>query len=136
MKKYLTGIVLLSAVLLGITGLSMLGRVAPAPSATTEATITLSVEGVYTDRTVPITEGETALAVLEALDTEDANLRLRTKSYSGLGVLVTGMGELENGAGAEYWQYTVNGVMPQIGADQYQLANGDAVSWFFAESSE
>lgn len=100
------------------------------------ATVTLSVEGVYEGKQVAVLEGETALAVLERLNTEDPALKLSTKTYAGLGVLVDGMGTLKNGTDTRYWQYDVNGVMPQIGADKYELKAGDKIVWRFAESAD
>jgi hypothetical protein len=106
-----------------------------APQTVPQATsISLSVDGLYAARQVSIATGETILEVLQSLDTSDPALKLTTKEYAGLGTLVTGMGGKENGTGKEYWQYKVNGVMPQIGASAYVLKNGDTVEWYFAAS--
>jgi hypothetical protein len=96
--------------------------------------VTLSIEGVSTDTPRAITSGETALQLLEALNATDPNLKLTTKAYSGMGVLVEGIGGKTNGTDQKYWQYKVNGTMPMVGADQYQLASGDSIEWYFTGS--
>lgn len=99
-------------------------------------TVTLTVQSLYTNKSVEVTSDETALNVLQRLNSQDPELALSTKDYSGMGTLVTGMHGLANGADQKYWQYKINGVMPQIGADQYKLKNGDSVEWFFGASQE
>jgi hypothetical protein len=76
----------------------------------------------------------TVLAVLEKISA-DKKLVLKIKDYTGLGKMVTQIGELENGQNNKYWQYSVNGKMPSIGADAYKLKSGDLVEWRFSESS-
>jgi len=99
-------------------------------------TVSLNVQGLYTDKGIAITADETVLQVLQALDAQDAQLQLTTKVYAGMGTLVTGMHGEVNGAGKSYWQYKVNGVAPQIGADAYKLKSGDTIEWFFGSSQE
>ena len=98
------------------------------------STIVLVIEGLYDGKPVSISSGETVLGVLKALNVEDSRLELATKEYSGLGVLVQSLAGKTNGEGEEYWQYKVNGVMPQVGADKLTLKDGDSVEWFFAKS--
>lgn len=100
-------------------------------------TVTLTVEGLYSNKQVTITTDQTVLQVLQSLNT-DPQMRLATKAYSGLGTLVESIAGQTNGTNDEYWQYKVNGVMPQIGADQNKLKAGDAIEWYFAkpDSSE
>jgi hypothetical protein len=85
---------------------------------------------------VPITEQETMLEVLKALDKQDAALKLSTKDYPDMGTLILAMNNQTNGTEKKYWQYKVNGVMPQIGAGSYKLHNGDSVEWFFTTSQQ
>ncbi len=99
-------------------------------------TISLSIVGVYTNEQVAVLEGDTVLGVLQKLNVKNPDLKVSTKEYSGLGTLVDGMGDYKNGVENKYWQYKVNGVMPQIGADAYQLKDGDTVEWFFASSED
>ena len=98
--------------------------------------VSLSIQSLYTGKQESISTDETVLQVLEAANVKDIGMQLTTKAYPSMGVLVTGMGILKNGADKRYWQYKVNGVMPQIGADQYKLKAGDSIEWFFATSQE
>jgi len=137
---------ILKSAFLAILALSLIGGVSflinqtkPSPtqvSETQKTTISLSIQDVYEAKQVIIAEGETVLTVLEKLNKEDSQLTLSTKTYKGLGVLVEGIGAHKNGTDTKYWQYKVNGVMPQIGADQYTLKSGDSIEWFFATSKE
>lgn len=96
--------------------------------------ITLTIDGLYASEQVNVNPGETVLNVLTRLNAENAVIALGVKEYPGLGTLVESMGGKRNGMGNEYWQYLVNGVMPQIGADQFVLSPGDSVEWHFKAS--
>lgn len=93
--------------------------------------VTLSVQGVYTATSTAITDGETVLELLSRLDATYGSLGLATKDYGDMGVLVTAMGGLVNGTDGKYWQYTVDGTMPLVGADQYELRDGETLAWEF-----
>ena len=109
----------------------------PAQQAISEsATVSLTVQSLYTSKQVSITSGETVLQLLQALNATDQELQLSTKTYAGMGALVDGMHGLKNGADKKYWQYKVNGVMPQVGAGADILKSGDSVEWFFGPSQE
>lgn len=108
----------------------------PTQQTTQSSAVTLTIQGLYANKAIEVTSDETALDVLQGLNNQDPELALTTKEYSGMGTLVTGMHGLANGADQKYWQYKVNGVMPQIGADQYKLKNGDSVEWLFGASQE
>lgn len=99
-----------------------------------DITISLSVADRYTNSEFTANEGDVVLDALESLDVIDPEMQLTTEYYEGLGMLVTGMYGLENGADGNYWQYEVNGVMPQIGAGAYALTASDTVQWNFTES--
>ena len=96
--------------------------------------ISLSIEGLYEAGSVVIEANETVLEMLERLDEENAKIKLSTKDFGELGVLVEAMGGRVNGTDNRYWQYTVNDVAPMVGADSYQLQNGDTVMWEFKAS--
>jgi hypothetical protein len=96
-----------------------------------EIFISLSIDGLYKAETVAAQSGETLLSLMERLNTTDPNFSLKTKEYSGLGVLIEGIGKLQNGTENKYWQYTVNGIAPQIGADKFTLSNNDKIEWLF-----
>jgi hypothetical protein len=100
------------------------------------ASISLSIQSLYRNKQVSVSAEETVLQVLQALDTQDSQMQLATKEYSGLGTMVTGLHGLQNGTSKQYWQYKVNDVMPQVGAGDYKLKNGDSVEWFFGASQE
>ena len=108
----------------------------PAPQAAQPQTVLLTIDGLYTDKSVEISSGETMLQVLQALNAQDPALQLETKEYAGMGTLVTGMHGVENGSSTKYWQYKVNGVEPQVGAGELQLKGGDSAEWFFGASQE
>lgn len=96
--------------------------------------VLLTIEGVYANKSVPIYENETMLEALRKLDAGDPELRLQTKEYSGLGTLIESMHGWKNGADNKYWQYKVDGVMPQVGAGAYKLQNGNRIEWYFGPS--
>jgi predicted transcriptional regulator len=104
-------------------------------SETTQAgSVTITIEDLYLDKEVSISSNETVLQVLQRLDTEDQQVQLVIKDYSGLGVLIEGMGGKANGEKEEYWQYKVNEIMPQVGADKQKVKNGDYIEWYFGPS--
>lgn len=129
------------ALVIAVTiGVSLYTNRAQAPVTTApqeqSANISLTIHGLYTNKQISISENESVLQTLEALNTQDPQLALSTKEYSGLGTLVDSMHGMKNGTNKNYWQYKVNGVMPQIGADAYKLKSGDSVEWFFGASQE
>lgn len=123
-----------------IAGVSVYTSQAPASidrgseAAVQMRTVTISIENLYSNRQATITAGDTVLEMLQKLNTEDSQLQLSTKDYSGLGTLVESMHGMTNGNQNKYWQYKVNEVMPQIGADRYELQDGDKVEWYFSIS--
>jgi hypothetical protein len=108
----------------------------PVQQVTQSSTVTLNIQSLYTNKAIEVASNETVLEVLQGLNSQDPELALTTKEYSGMGALVTGMHGLVNGKDKKYWQYKVNDVMPQIGAGDYKLKNGDSVEWFFGASQE
>jgi len=86
------------------------------------------------DITFEFTRPMTALSYLEFINSNDPRLQLTTKEYKGLGTLVIQLGEHKNGDDNKYWQYFVNGKMPQVSADKYQLQDGDKLEWKFISS--
>lgn len=51
-------------------------------------------------------------------------------------VLVTAINGSMNGQGGLFWQYWVDGVYGNVGADHYALTNGAAVLWRFTTDQE
>lgn len=121
-----------------LTAVSFSGLPGPVPDTPVEdaqvAEVVLTIDDLYVQKPVKIVQGETVLRLLERLAASEGALQLQTKEYAGLGVLVQGMGGKINGADNKYWQYTVNGVMPQVGADKLELKSGDSIEWKFAIS--
>lgn len=111
-------------------------RQTPVQQVAQSSSVTLTIQSLYANKPIEVTQNETVLEVLQGLNEQDPKLSLTTKEYSGMGALITGMHGLINGKDHKYWQYKVNGVMPQIGADQYKLKNGDSVEWLFVASQQ
>ena len=84
---------------------------------------------------VIITEKSTVLDLLKRLS-EENQLNLATQDYENLGTLVIGLGDKKNGDNNKYWQYFVNGQMPQVGAGSFLLSGGEEVEWRFMEFEE
>lgn len=84
---------------------------------------------------IQLIENQTVLDLLQNLTLEN-NIVLETKEYENLGALVTKIGDKENGQDNKYWQYWINGEMPQVGASYYQLTGGEIVEWKFLEFEE
>jgi hypothetical protein len=139
-KKDFTKLLILVVLGAGLIGASFaFTRALPPRHAITDAravSITLAVQDLHTDRSIEVTAGETILQVLQELNALDPALTLETKTYAGMGTLVTQLGGHKNGEGDKYWQYKVDGIMPQIGADAYTLKGGERVEWFFSLSQE
>ncbi len=114
-------------------------ELAPTPSeivAPRTVTISLDIADAYHDTALAVQEGETVFEVLQQINTTHPEMKLETKEYAGLGILVNGMYGMRGGSDKKYWQYTVNGIAPEIGAAQYKLKNTDAVVWKFAEFTQ
>lgn len=124
------------ALLFGISAITERNEVAQESAQTIPQTgdLSITIEGLFTDKNVQFSSPKTALEILQQLDAEQEEMHLATKEYSGLGVLVEGIGGKTNGVNDEYWQYKVNGVMPQVGADKLEVKNGDAIEWYFDKS--
>lgn len=67
---------------------------------------------------------------------EKNGLALETKTYPGMGTLVTRIGESKNGAGGAYWQYWVNGNYATVSADNATVRPGDQIEWKFSNSEQ
>lgn len=85
---------------------------------------------VETIPNIDIQNGETLLAFL-ARTLQNKQIPLETKTYKGLGALVTKIGGKTNGANGAYWQYWVNGMFAEAGAAQYVVKPGDVIEWKF-----
>lgn len=79
---------------------------------------------------VTIQKNETVLDVLQRLTSEN-DIILETKDYQDLGMMITKIGDKENGQDSQYWQYFVNKEYAQVGAGQYLLKGGENIEWIF-----
>ncbi|MBU1131077.1 DUF4430 domain-containing protein [Patescibacteria group bacterium] len=79
---------------------------------------------------IAIQKNETALDVLQKLASAN-DIALETKDYQDLGIMITKIGEMENGQNNKYWQFFVNGEYAPVGAGQYLLKGGENVEWIF-----
>jgi len=82
----------------------------------------------YTD--LDLIQDETAFELTERI-AEANNIGFDFKEYSGLGILVTEIGDKTNGEGDMFWQYWVNNKSPEIGAGEYRVQAGDVIMWKF-----
>lgn len=108
--------------------------IGPVQETSQTQTAIVTIEGLYVGKDVQFSSPKTILEILQQLDDQFEEVQLVTKEYSGLGVLVESIGGKTNGANDEYWQYKVNGVMPQVGADKLEVKSGDVIEWYFDRS--
>jgi len=107
--------------------------VAPADVQTVSAS--LEIEGLNTgEQQITGVVGQTLLGIMRQMNETNPNLNIQTQDYEGLGSLVVQIGAWHNGADEKYWQYTVNGEVPKVGADQYIIKEGDKIKWEFKKS--
>lgn len=126
-------------VLLLIGGVVVFTRPPAVPETTlqeempTTLSITLVIEGTLPTTTLAVPSGTHLLDATRAAIAR-SGIAMEEREYEGLGSLVTGFGSTTNGTNDRFWQFTVNGVSPMIGADALELRNADVVRWYFAES--
>jgi hypothetical protein len=82
-----------------------------------------------------LSQGESTFTLLKNEAAQDG-VAFAYRVYPGMGDLITGIGGFTNGTGENYWQYTVNGVYMQVGADEYAPKAGDSIVWKFMKSGE
>lgn len=125
------------ALLVTLTAIDNRNETVPTPlqENSSEIAVSITIDGLFTDEELTVMEDQTVLQILETLDSEDTQIRLVTKEYSGLGVLVESIGGITNGDEGKYWQYTVNGTMPQVGADAFVVTDEDRIEWLFTQST-
>ena len=63
-------------------------------------------------------------------------IELYYAAYSGLGELITRIGDEKNGTEGKYWQFWVNGTYSQVGASSYIPKAGDIIEWKFTPSQQ
>ena len=81
-------------------------------------------------------ENQTALSLLNKIALENSDFIVEIKDYGELGVLVTALAGVANGADNKYWQFWVNNEYSQAAADKYSVKGGDAVLWKFTNAQQ
>lgn len=66
--------------------------------------------------------------------TAQNNIELQTKQYD-FGLLVEAIGDKVNGQDNKYWLYYVNGEMPMVSVDNYEINLGDKIEFKFELST-
>jgi Domain of unknown function (DUF4430) len=99
------------------------------------ARVTIRVEGFTQTIFARAPRAVEAVNALEALqDASVAGEFYVHVQQSSFGPFVDQIG-LYPGAGSSGWAYKVNGASPPVGADQYQLKDGDTVLWYWGDFS-
>ncbi len=85
---------------------------------------------VQTFDKVAISKSQTVLDTLKDF-TASQKIAFDSKTYEGMGTLVTQIGSFKNNDSNRYWQYWVNNQKPTIGAQAQKVMGGDWVEWKF-----
>ncbi len=95
--------------------------------------VTIIIQGDtwrVTDNIVSV-HGDTAYTLLEACCKRN-NIQVKSTYYAEFdSKLVDGIHTCTNGDENRYWQYYVNDEIPMVGADAYEVHNGDKLLWSF-----
>lgn len=76
-------------------------------------------------------DGETVFSILEEFAQRN-DVSLEYTYYESFdSMLINSINNDLNGGGDKYWQYYVNGDIPMVGCDNYDISNGDYVEWRF-----
>lgn len=76
------------------------------------------------------------LFVLTKNKLSEEGMELDYESYSGLGELITQIGDKRGGVNDKYWQYWVNGNYAQVGASSQIVKPGDIIEWKFTDERQ
>lgn len=108
---------------------------APAQIEITTVSATMEIQGLdETEQPIVAVAGQTLLGLMRQMSEQKPTMNVQTQDYEGLGSLVVQIGAWRNGTDEKYWQYTVNGEVPMVGADRYVIQNGDSIKWEFKKS--
>jgi hypothetical protein len=83
---------------------------------------------------VPL-EDETLFSLTRRVAQEE-DIPFAYKDYAGLGAFITQIGPMQESANGAFWQFWVNNVYAQVGADAYVVQPGDVVVWKFTASKQ
>lgn len=103
-----------------------------------EITVGLAVVGMdndllYGPSSVSVDESnEWGLTALGALDASSLSYATSSWAYGDFVESIEGQAN----SGMSGWMYTVNGVSPVVGADQYEIEEGDKIIFYYSESMD
>ena len=76
-------------------------------------------------------QGDTAFSLLKRC-AEKNGFSIESTYYTEFdSTLIESINNVVSGTDGKYWQYSVNGELPTIGADKYIVTNGDTIRWSF-----
>ena len=76
-------------------------------------------------------KGDTAFSLLERCSVKNG-FSLKSTYYAQFdSTLIDSINNAVGGTNGKYWQYYVNGELPNIGADKCMITNGDSLLWSF-----
>lgn len=76
-------------------------------------------------------EGETAFSLLKRC-AEKNSFSIESTYYDEFdSTMINSINNVVSGTEGKYWQYYVNDMLPNVGADKYIVTNGDMVRWSF-----
>ncbi|MFQ5919838.1 MAG: DUF4430 domain-containing protein [Thermoplasmata archaeon] len=124
-------LLLVLAIVLSIAGLwAALQSFAPSPVPPASVAVTLRIEANDWNASYAATStNNTVLSfLLEAADIR--GFEVEHQYWEPLGASkVDAINGIHDGSGGLFWQYWVNGIYGDVGANRYILADGDAVLW-------
>ncbi len=153
-KRTRISLIILALLALGLAALSFLpAGVAPTfkgspltessstgPGAGNEAQVSTRLSIDFGDGRVKTFEvkpaGENLFQIMKEISSEE-RIKLGYETYSGLGELITEIGDKKNGAeDNKYWQFWINGFYAQVGASSYIVQPGDVIEWKFTNAEQ
>lgn len=124
MKKLILTLIALLALGGGITGYALTKNDAkPAPPTNQTAQ---TQQTPKTDVSYKGVEGENALDLLKR------SHKVQTKTYEGIGELVTSIDDVSADS-KHFWSFYVNGQQSQVGASNYMAKATDTIAWKLEE---
>lgn len=76
------------------------------------------------------------LFVLMSSKLSEEGIDVVYETFTGLGELITRIGDKKGGDGGKYWQYWINGNYAQVGASSYIPKAGDIIEWKFTDEKQ
>lgn len=91
---------------------------------------------IFKKASVPCKKGDTVYDVFKSVCRKNKIRYVNKNSGLGSGAYISSVNFLEEKAVGRYsgWTYYVNGKMPDVSADQYDLKDGDDIVWSYTVS--